>query len=163
MKTMAQRDEKQIPPFGRNDKLDLSNDDGVWARGWAAAGAVVWAGMAVLARTGVVRVGAIELLFLFAPLVDGSVGNGVGTRDGWGMVGGNCAATAAFGGGVCGGGDVDGSGEEGWVGGSRMVGDLSADGWGRGRGIGPRVVVGRGQECPRHGFGNIDCHQCCAH
>ncbi len=33
------------------------------------AGAGVWAGMAVLARIGIVRVGAIELLFLFAPLV----------------------------------------------------------------------------------------------
>lgn len=32
-------------------------------------GAVVWAGMAVLARMGIARVGAIELLFLFAPLV----------------------------------------------------------------------------------------------
>ncbi|MGC1448532.1 MAG: YndJ family transporter [Candidatus Sulfotelmatobacter sp.] len=35
----------------------------------ATAGAAVWAGMAVLARMGIARVGAIELLFLFAPLV----------------------------------------------------------------------------------------------
>jgi len=33
------------------------------------AGAAVWAGMAVLARMGIARVGAIELLFLFAALV----------------------------------------------------------------------------------------------
>ena len=33
------------------------------------AGAAVWAGMAVLARLGIARVGGIELLFLFAPLV----------------------------------------------------------------------------------------------
>jgi hypothetical protein len=84
MKTMVERrSEKRIPPFGRNDKLDLRNDrldlwnDGrdlrerrnLWARVCATAGAVVWAGIAVLARAGIVRVGAIELLFLFAPLV----------------------------------------------------------------------------------------------
>jgi len=71
LKTMAQvNDEKQIPLVGRNDKEDLLADErDLWARGWAAAGAVVWAGMAVLARMGVARVGAIELLFLFGPLV----------------------------------------------------------------------------------------------
>jgi hypothetical protein len=41
----------------------------MWARVSATAGAAVWAGMAVLARAGVVRIGAIELMFLFAPLV----------------------------------------------------------------------------------------------
>jgi hypothetical protein len=41
----------------------------MWARGWATAGAAVWAGMAVLARVGVARIGAIELMFLLAPLV----------------------------------------------------------------------------------------------
>jgi len=41
----------------------------MWARRWATAGAAVWAGMAVLARVGVARIGAIELMFLFAPLV----------------------------------------------------------------------------------------------
>ena len=35
----------------------------------ATAGAAVWAGIAVLARMGIARVGSIELLFLFAPLV----------------------------------------------------------------------------------------------
>ncbi len=43
--------------------------NGLWARKSAIAGAVVWALVAVLARIGVVRVGAIELLFVFAPLV----------------------------------------------------------------------------------------------
>jgi hypothetical protein len=109
--TVERRGEKQVPPFGRNDKpdfrndnldlwndkmelgddkadlrndkpdlcdhkLDLWNDGGglldqrsLWGRSCATAGAVVWAGIAVLARAGMVRVGAIELLFLFAPLV----------------------------------------------------------------------------------------------
>ena len=40
-----------------------------WARVCATAGAFVWAGVAVLARTGVARIGALELIFLFAPLV----------------------------------------------------------------------------------------------
>ena len=40
-----------------------------WSAGCATGGAAVWAGMAVLARIGVARIGAIELLFLFAPLV----------------------------------------------------------------------------------------------
>jgi hypothetical protein len=62
MKTSFESRRKQIPPVGRNDK-------GFWAAGCAAAGAAVWAGIAVLARMGIARVGAIELLFLFAPLV----------------------------------------------------------------------------------------------
>lgn len=40
-----------------------------WAAGSATFGAAVWAGMAVLARMEVARIGATELLFLFAPLV----------------------------------------------------------------------------------------------
>jgi YndJ-like protein len=48
---------------GRDDK------SGTWARMCAATGAAVWAGVAVLARIGMARIGAIELLFLFAPLV----------------------------------------------------------------------------------------------
>ncbi len=77
MKTMLELDsEKQIPPVGRNDNVDLGQDRreagderGFSARGWATAGAVVWAGLAVLARMGIARLGAIELLVLFAPLV----------------------------------------------------------------------------------------------
>jgi len=61
--TTVERRVKQVPPFVRNGPQDL------WARLCATAGAVVWAGMAVLARMGVARIGAIELLFLFAPLV----------------------------------------------------------------------------------------------
>ena len=40
-----------------------------WAAVCATGGAAVWAGMAVLARLGIARIGALELLFLFAPLV----------------------------------------------------------------------------------------------
>src|SRR5579863_8105077 len=91
MKTTVERHSgKRIPPFGRNDnlslgsdKMDLGNDKAalwnggrdlldrrsLWGRSCATAGVVVWAGIAVLARMGIVRVGAIELLFLFAPLV----------------------------------------------------------------------------------------------
>jgi YndJ-like protein len=98
MKTMVERRSgKRIPPFGRNDKADLGDDNpdlgcdkpdlcndkldlrngrrdlldrrSLWGRSCATAGAAVWAGIAVLARAGIVRVGAIELLFLFAPLV----------------------------------------------------------------------------------------------
>jgi hypothetical protein len=61
--TLERRREKQIPPFGQNDRL------GLWAPVCATAGAAVWAGIAVLARVGMARIGAIELMFLFAPLV----------------------------------------------------------------------------------------------
>jgi len=47
----------------------LSDKRGLWARRCATLGAVVWAGTAVAARAGVARIGAIELMFLFAPLV----------------------------------------------------------------------------------------------
>jgi len=40
-----------------------------WASRWATAGAAAWAGIAVLARMGIARIGVIELMFLFAPLV----------------------------------------------------------------------------------------------
>ena len=42
---------------------------GSWAQMCAVLGAVIWSGVAVLARIGVAPVGAIELMFLFAPLV----------------------------------------------------------------------------------------------
>jgi YndJ-like protein len=41
----------------------------LWAAGSACVGAAVWAALAVLARVGVARIGGIELMFLFAPLV----------------------------------------------------------------------------------------------
>jgi hypothetical protein len=57
--------------FARNDKS--SGREGLraerWAAGWALAGAAAWAGVAVLARMGIARIGVIELMFLFAPLV----------------------------------------------------------------------------------------------
>ena len=60
---------------------------GSWAAGWATAGAAVWAGIAILARVGVARIGAIELLFLFAPLVIVPLGMELGRV----MVGGGWA------------------------------------------------------------------------
>src|SRR5262249_52107466 len=36
---------------------------------WALAGAAAWAVVAVLSRIGVIRIGVIELMFLFGPLV----------------------------------------------------------------------------------------------
>jgi YndJ-like protein len=53
--------------FARNDKS--SDRAELWAERWALAGAAAWAGVAVLARLGIARIGVIELLFLFAPLV----------------------------------------------------------------------------------------------
>ena len=71
---VEQRDEKQDPSLrsgqGRSaDRLPPPKTTGVWTRVTATVGAAVWVGMAVLARMGIARVGAIELLFLFAPLV----------------------------------------------------------------------------------------------
>ena len=87
MKTIVHlNNETQIPLVGRNDKEDLLADErDLWARGWATAGAVVWAGLAVLARMGIARLGAIELLFLFAPLVIVPLGTelGRGMGGGW--------------------------------------------------------------------------------
>ena len=40
-----------------------------WAARWATAGAATWAAIAVLARIGIARIGVMELMFLFAPLV----------------------------------------------------------------------------------------------
>ena len=79
MKTILERrSEKQIP-LGRNDKLDLpkdrpliSNDrSAVWARTFATAGATVWAGIAVLARLRIARMGAIEFAEGFTTHVRG--------------------------------------------------------------------------------------------
>jgi hypothetical protein len=59
-----------------------------WAAACAISGAAVWAGMAVLARMGIARIGAIELLFLFAPLVIVPLGIELGRvigGDGWAL------------------------------------------------------------------------------
>src|SRR5208282_5067454 len=71
---VEQREGKQDPALrsgqGRSDDgLPPMNTSGVWVRVAATVGAAVWAGMAVLARMGIARIGAIELLFLFGPLV----------------------------------------------------------------------------------------------
>jgi hypothetical protein len=91
--TIERNTEKQIPPAlsllarlqaGRSDKG--KHGSGLWARSCATTGAVAWAGIAVLARAGVVRIGAIELMFLFAPLVivplGMELGRGIG-GNGW--------------------------------------------------------------------------------
>jgi len=44
-------------------------DNGNLARGCAGVGAAAWAAVAIAARIGIVRIGAIELIFLFGPLV----------------------------------------------------------------------------------------------
>jgi hypothetical protein len=57
--------------FARNDRssdwAELRAER--WASRWATAGAAAWVGIAVLARMGIARIGVIELMFLFAPLV----------------------------------------------------------------------------------------------
>jgi hypothetical protein len=81
--TLAGREQQQIPPVGRNDNGVLGRQNS-WAQISATAGAAVWAGLAVLARMGVARIGAIELMFLFAPLVIVPLGMELGR----GMAGG---------------------------------------------------------------------------
>jgi YndJ-like protein len=49
--------------------INPSESAASWARLCALLGAAVWAGIAVLARTGAAPIGSIELIFLFAPLV----------------------------------------------------------------------------------------------
>jgi len=80
MTTLERLEEKQVsrrPATVRGDRSNTARD-GAWARGCATAGAAVWAGMAVLARMGIARIGAIELLFLFAPLVIAPLGMELG-------------------------------------------------------------------------------------
>jgi hypothetical protein len=81
MNSQDDGDGKQIPlslrrasrgsSFARNDKsserTQLRREQ--WGAGWALAGAGGWAGVSVLARMGIARIGVIELMFLFAPLV----------------------------------------------------------------------------------------------
>lgn len=62
--TLQERDEKQIPPA-----LATRTETGRWARVCATLGAAAWMGIALAARAGIARIGGIELLFLFAPLV----------------------------------------------------------------------------------------------
>jgi len=82
--SLQRRSERQIPllPFGqgRNDKQQH-----LWAAGSATIGAAVWAGTAVAARAGIARMGSVELIFLFAPLVVVPLGMALGRAiSGWG-------------------------------------------------------------------------------
>ena len=49
--------------------VNSSESESTWPHLCAGLGATAWAGIAVLARTGAVPIGSIELIFLFAPLV----------------------------------------------------------------------------------------------
>src|SRR5438477_12241171 len=76
MKTTLERRKETFDRNGEGEfrfvpKESFREDDNAhrWAATCATAGAAVWAGIAVLARMGIARLGAIELLFLFAPLV----------------------------------------------------------------------------------------------
>jgi len=85
---LERRSEKRIAPCGKNDKVYLGPNDkahfgrnenvDLWAPTCATAGAAVWAGTAVLARMGIARLGGMELLFLFAPLVIAPLGMELG-------------------------------------------------------------------------------------
>lgn len=66
MTTTLERTEERV--IDRQIK-PVRNDNGRWARWCATGGASAWAALAVLARVGVARFGAIELMLLFAPLV----------------------------------------------------------------------------------------------
>jgi hypothetical protein len=88
---MAEK-EKQIPRSTRRVMFGsgVVGSDSVlgadWARGWAMAGVAAWAGLAVLARMEIFRVGVIELLFLFGPLVIVPLGMELGrARAGFGI------------------------------------------------------------------------------
>lgn len=60
-----EKEQEQIP----RSVVTRANDNGSWARVSATVGSSVWALLAVAARAGLARIGAIELMFLFAPLV----------------------------------------------------------------------------------------------
>lgn len=63
--TLEEKSAQQIPLL----HFAKRRSDGTWARGCAGVGAGAWAATAIAARVGVARIGAIELIFLFAPLV----------------------------------------------------------------------------------------------
>lgn len=70
MTTLERKREKQNHHrFAARNGKAIRVDHARWARICSTGGAAVWAALAVLARIGVARFGAIELLFLFAPLV----------------------------------------------------------------------------------------------
>jgi len=49
--------------------INSDESESTWPHLCAGLGAAAWAAIAVLARTGIVAIGSIELIFLFAPLV----------------------------------------------------------------------------------------------
>jgi hypothetical protein len=74
--------------FDRKDEIELASSSRarVWTQTWATIGAAAWAVIAVLARLGIARLGEIELLFLFAPLVIVPLGMELGratSSSGW--------------------------------------------------------------------------------
>ncbi len=68
-KLILGRDEKRYSWFGPEVERRRNDKARVWAATCTTGGAAVWAGIAVLARVGVARLGAVELLFLLGPLV----------------------------------------------------------------------------------------------
>jgi hypothetical protein len=103
MKSLHGEQGKQIPlslrrasrgfSIARYDKNDVWTQR--WAAGWATAGAAAWAGLAVLARMGIARIGVIELMFLFAPLVIVPLGMELGRVSGFGSGIGRALAAMA--------------------------------------------------------------------
>lgn len=75
--TLQNANEKQTPRLDLANRLKAHPD--TWARVCATLGSAVWAGLAVAARTGIAQIGAIELLFLFAPLVIVPLGTELGS------------------------------------------------------------------------------------
>lgn len=71
---LEEREHEQIP----RGFATHQSEDGSRARVSASVGAGVWALLAVAARVGLARIGAIELIFLFAPLVVVPVGMDLG-------------------------------------------------------------------------------------
>jgi YndJ-like protein len=64
--TLAEKNER-LSSVGQLKKRFFDND--TWARACAGGGAAVWAALAIAARVGVARIGAVELIFLSGPLV----------------------------------------------------------------------------------------------
>jgi YndJ-like protein len=71
--TVDQTSEKQNPSSSAVSVIGVGrrgrNGRTSWAAGWAMGGAAGWAAIAVLARLEFIRIGMIELMFLFGPLV----------------------------------------------------------------------------------------------
>ena len=66
--TLSQAEPQPMRRSARGNERRDSEKTGLWAQACSAIGAAVWAALALLARVGIVRLGAVELIFLFAPL-----------------------------------------------------------------------------------------------